>query len=110
MSDQNEVPTRDPQYSTPRAWSTAAEVRQYLGISESDLYRLDRSGQCPRPARFGRAVKWNLTELHLWIIAGKPDRSEWEQVYPYYVRDYARTGRTAIRELIEHAHRVGVRV
>ena len=56
----------------------AAEVAKLLGISERHLWALNSSSRLPRPIRFGRAVRWNRSELQAWLDAGAPERSTWE--------------------------------
>jgi len=56
----------------------AAEVAKLLGISERHLWALNSSGRLPRPVRLGRAIRWNLSELRVWLDAACPERSRWE--------------------------------
>jgi excisionase family DNA binding protein len=56
----------------------AAEAARLLGISERHFYKLHSSGRVPKPVRFGRAVRWQVAELHAWLGAGAPARARWE--------------------------------
>lgn len=59
---------------------SAAEAAKLLGISQRHLWALNSSGRLPRPIRFGRAVRWSVTDLHAWMAAGAPERSQWESM------------------------------
>ena len=58
----------------------ASAVAKLLSISERHVWALNTSGRLPRPARYGRAVRWNLAELRAWQDAGSPPRDRWEQI------------------------------
>jgi predicted DNA-binding transcriptional regulator AlpA len=53
-----------------------------LGRSVPSLQRDDRAGRIPRGIKLGRSKRWRLDEIHLWIAAGCPSRSEWEARRP----------------------------
>ena len=38
----------------------------------------DAAGRVPRPIRIARSTLWRVEELHAWIAAGCPSRTEWE--------------------------------
>ncbi len=56
----------------------ARDVARLLGISERHLWSLNASGNCPRPIRMGRSVRWRRDELKAWVAAGCPSRENWE--------------------------------
>jgi predicted DNA-binding transcriptional regulator AlpA len=55
-------------------------VAKVLGLSVSMVAKLDVSGRLPAPLHFGRAVRWDLTELDDWIRAGAPNRDRWNTI------------------------------
>ena len=57
---------------------TANEAAVLLGISRSNLYRLNSSGRLPLPVRLGASVRWRRDELAAWVDAGCPPRTRWE--------------------------------
>jgi predicted DNA-binding transcriptional regulator AlpA len=57
----------------------AVTVGALLGLSSRSVRRLDSSGRLPRPVRCGGSVRWRLDELRLWVAAGCPDRSTWDE-------------------------------
>ena len=57
----------------------AKELAQMLSISLRTVRRLDSAGKIPRPVRVGStAIRWRLEEIKNWILAGCPDRRQWE--------------------------------
>ena len=57
---------------------TASDLADALSVSERHVWALNSSGRLPRPIRFGRSVRWNVSELQDWLDAGAPERSKWE--------------------------------
>lgn len=55
-----------------------AGAAKLLGISESHLYALKRTGRLgPAPIRLGRCCRYLVSELRAWCEAGCPSRSRW---------------------------------
>lgn len=58
----------------------AAEAAALLGVSRSQLYKLNSQGKLPSPIRLGtRAPRWRVSDLEAWLAAGCPDRATWER-------------------------------
>ncbi|MGH7176746.1 MAG: helix-turn-helix transcriptional regulator [Tepidisphaeraceae bacterium] len=56
-----------------------AGAAKLLGISESHLYALKRTGRLgPTPVRLGRCCRFLVRELSDWCEAGCPSRSRWQ--------------------------------
>jgi predicted DNA-binding transcriptional regulator AlpA len=56
-----------------------AGAAKLLGISESHLYGLKRTGRFgPAPIRLGRCCRYRVRELEAWVDAGCPSRSRWQ--------------------------------
>jgi predicted DNA-binding transcriptional regulator AlpA len=56
-----------------------AGAAKLLGISESHLYALKRTGRLgPAPIRLGRCCRFLVSELRAWCEAGCPSRSRWQ--------------------------------
>lgn len=53
---------------------TAASL---LNVSPRTLFRLNDLQAIPEPVRFGRLVRWQLTEILEWLDAGCPSRKHW---------------------------------
>ncbi len=66
--------------SVERLAIPASAVAKLLSISERHVWALNTSGRLPRPARYGRAVRWSLAELRAWQDAGSPPRDRWEKI------------------------------
>jgi excisionase family DNA binding protein len=45
------------------------EVAEILSISTRSVWRLVADGELPQPIRFGRNVRWRLTDIEVWIEA-----------------------------------------
>ena len=41
-----------------------------LSISRSQTYRLERNQGLPSPTRFGKTVRWRVSEIQDWLSAG----------------------------------------
>jgi len=60
---------------------TAVEVATLLGISVRHFWSCHASGQLgPRPISLGRSKRWRVDELHAWLEAGAPVRSQWDEI------------------------------
>lgn len=67
--------------SLPKAFTISGmELADRLGVSLRHLRRMDSSGKIPRPVRFGKCIRWRLSEIESWLESGAPDRKTWEQV------------------------------
>jgi excisionase family DNA binding protein len=52
------------------------QAAKLLTVSERTLWKMQNSGEMPAPIRIGRAVRWSLEALKLWIEAGCPKQSQ----------------------------------
>ncbi len=52
-------------------------VAALLAVSRRTVIRLDQSEQLPAPTRWGRLVRWSVSELRAWDAAGRPPRKRW---------------------------------
>jgi predicted DNA-binding transcriptional regulator AlpA len=65
---------------------SAAQTARLLGLSESTLFALKRTGRFgPRAIRIGRAVRYVRSEIVAWLEAGAdlgtlPNRAKWEEI------------------------------
>jgi excisionase family DNA binding protein len=65
---------------------TTAQAAQLLGLSESFMFALVRTGRFgPKPVRVGRAVRYLRSELLAWArtgadLGGLPNRARWEHM------------------------------
>ena len=55
------------------AYLDEAECGQRYGFSARHWRRLVDSGKAPRPARFGRLVRWSIADLSEWESRGCPN-------------------------------------
>lgn len=60
--------------------ANAREVGRMLGLSIRTIRAMDSAGKLPRPIRFGRAVRWRVSEIQDWVDEGSPDRERWEML------------------------------
>jgi predicted DNA-binding transcriptional regulator AlpA len=49
-----------------------------LSRSETSLDRDDAAGRLPKPIRIGRAKRWLISDIELWLRHGCPSRREFE--------------------------------
>jgi predicted DNA-binding transcriptional regulator AlpA len=56
----------------------ADEAADLVGVSRSEFYRLDTTGQVPSPVRFGKVKRWVRSILKRWADAGCPARHDFE--------------------------------
>ena len=52
-----------------------------LGVSASNIDRMNAAGKLPRPLRLGGALRWNRRELVAWLDHNAPIRREWQPVW-----------------------------
>jgi predicted DNA-binding transcriptional regulator AlpA len=56
----------------------ARDAAAFLGVSRSEFYRMDATGQVPSPVRFGKLKRWSRLELREWVAKRCPARDKWE--------------------------------
>lgn len=57
---------------------SARQLASMLGVSIRQVWRLNETGNLPRPMRLGGSVKWLRKEIEAFLEAGAPDRESWE--------------------------------
>jgi len=57
---------------------SAKQLGQRLSLSKRQIFRLNSCGKIPTPLKIGGAVRWNQTDIDLWISLGCPSRAELE--------------------------------
>ncbi len=57
---------------------TAKQAARMCGKSLRTWRTWDSAGRIPRPVRIGRSTLWRADELRAWVVAGCPQRGEWE--------------------------------
>lgn len=58
---------------------TAREAAALCGKSLRTWRSWDAAGIIPRPVRIRRCTLWRADELRRWIVAGCPNRQQWEK-------------------------------
>ena len=59
----------------------AEQAAGLLGLSRSMFYKMADAGQIgPMGRRFGKCIRYSLTELRAWAAAGMPPRHEWQRI------------------------------
>ena len=56
----------------------AKQAAAMLNVSVRQLWRLNSTGQLPKPIRLGHCVRWRKAELEAFVEAGCPTREKWE--------------------------------
>ena len=56
-----------PLESSPQRMIDVREVATILNVSTRTVRRLASNGTLPQPIRFGRNVRWRLTDIDMWI-------------------------------------------
>lgn len=51
---------------------TVEEFAELMQLSVRTIWRLNSSGQVPKPVRIGGTVRWRLEEVRNWIAEGCP--------------------------------------
>lgn len=54
------------------AMLSMGQVAGLLNCSKRTVYRLNDTGQIPRPVRLGSLLRWNRTQIQQWIANGCP--------------------------------------
>lgn len=64
----------------PRLAVTRKVLAAMLGLSERKIVELEVTSMIgPTPIRFGRSVRYVVSEISRWLDAGAPDRAEWRR-------------------------------
>jgi len=69
--------TRSPHFESPQLLS-AKDLAAALSLSRRQVFRLNACGKLPAPVRIGGSVRWVGDEISQWILAGCPERQEWQ--------------------------------
>jgi predicted DNA-binding transcriptional regulator AlpA len=69
-----EHPTQPAPIIEPFAVDAAGAAR-LAGVSRAFWWKLDSSGRCPSPVRLGRACRWRVDDIRVWMADGCPPRS-----------------------------------
>ena len=56
------------------------ELAVRLGLSRRQIARLNRCGKLPTALKVGSSVRWISSEIDRWLLAGCPDRMEWQEM------------------------------
>lgn len=56
----------------------AKDLAVMLRIGLRSVRAWDAAGKLPRPLRISGRVLWRRAEIESWLVAGAPNRSEWE--------------------------------
>jgi predicted DNA-binding transcriptional regulator AlpA len=56
----------------------ARQLGAMLGLSVRTIRTMDAGGKLPRPIRLNGSVRWVVTEIQAWLLAGAPSRPDWE--------------------------------
>ena len=60
----------------PDALIPLAVVIERSGLSQSEVYRLQKLGQFPRAAKNGTSARWSQNEVAAWIETRLAERSQ----------------------------------
>jgi excisionase family DNA binding protein len=50
----------------PDRWISVQELAEYLGLPVNTIYAFNRDGTAPPRSRFGRAVRYRLSDVMAW--------------------------------------------
>jgi prophage regulatory protein len=56
-------PTYD---NNPQRLIRVQELKQFVGVGKSTIWRMTKEGRFPRPIRFGRSTLWRLGDVLAW--------------------------------------------
>jgi predicted DNA-binding transcriptional regulator AlpA len=70
--------TRSPDTTPQQLLVPAKEAAAMCSKSLRTWRAWDAAGRVPQPIRIARSTLWRVEELHAWIAAGCPSRTEWE--------------------------------
>ncbi|QDU23381.1 helix-turn-helix transcriptional regulator [Urbifossiella limnaea] len=71
-------PVNDPAGLDPLLLS-AKDAAALIGVGLRTFRAMDAAGRIPAPVRLSPGcVRWRLSELRAWVVAGSPPRVEWE--------------------------------
>ena len=51
---------------------TPDQLAGWLQVSKRSLWRLKSDGQLPPPIRLRKAVRWRVSDIEAWLVAGCP--------------------------------------
>lgn len=63
----------------------AKQLAERLGVSLRHVRRMDRAGHLPAPVRLGASVRWPVREVEAWLLAGAPERRNWNAIRKEYL-------------------------
>jgi hypothetical protein len=58
----------------------AAGAGTLLDMSARSVRRMDSAALMPRAITCGHSKKWRTEEIRSWVLAGCPNRSDWEDM------------------------------
>jgi predicted DNA-binding transcriptional regulator AlpA len=74
MTPQSTAPGRTGPVLPSQFLINCRELSRLLGRSRASIARDVAARRVPPPVRIGRATRWRLSEIELWIAAGCPPR------------------------------------
>ena len=57
---------------------SAKELAEMLSISQRHLWRMKSAGKLPKPIKFGRCVRWMMSDIESFLAMGCPSVREFE--------------------------------
>lgn len=70
-------------YSEVKTVLTAREACEYMGITDSHLYKLTSTGRIPHYKPTGKLVYFDRSELDDWLLRNKIDNKEQQEIQDY---------------------------
>ncbi len=56
------------------------EIAKIVDVSRTKLHELRTLGHLPKPVKFGRSLRWRLSDIYRWIDVGCPRVREFEKI------------------------------
>jgi excisionase family DNA binding protein len=56
------------------------QVAKLLQVSPRTVWKMQDTGEMPKPIRIGRAVRWGFEEIKAWVDARCPKATQWEKL------------------------------
>ncbi|MCP4612710.1 MAG: hypothetical protein GY845_28775 [Planctomycetes bacterium] len=56
----------------------ANDLAKMLSVSPRHIWRLKAGEKLPKPIKFGRCVRWILSDIQYWLNLGCPSQKEFE--------------------------------